>query len=354
MSRLFGTDGIRGVANADLTPEVAFSVGRAGAAVLAREASDGKPIVIGRDTRLSGTMLEAAMIAGITSTGRDVVGLGVVPTPCVAAVTVNIGAAAGVMISASHNPIGDNGIKFFGPDGFKLSDAVEDEIGERLDDPALPRPTHADVGIARMQPALAGAYLDTARDRAAAEGMAVTFDEGDAEHLPCQDASFDDVVSMFGAMFAPRPALVASEAARVLRPGGRLAMANWTPTSFSGRTFKASARHVPPPPGLAPPVLWGDEGTVRIRLDSAFEKIETELIQVDFELSMSVPDAVAFFQRYFGPTHVAFSRLDEAGRAAFTADLEALWSSANVAPEPESHALVHNEYLQVTAIRRAS
>jgi phosphoglucosamine mutase len=161
MSRLFGTDGIRGVANADLTPELAFSVGRAGAAVLAREASDGKPIVIGRDTRLSGTMLEAAMIAGITSTGRDVVLLGVVPTPCVAAVTVNIGAAAGVMISASHNPIGDNGIKFFGPDGFKLSDAVEDEIGERLDDPALPRPTHADVGIARMQPALAGAYLDT-------------------------------------------------------------------------------------------------------------------------------------------------------------------------------------------------
>ena len=160
MSRLFGTDGIRGVANADLTPELAFSVGRAGAAVLAHQAAAGKPIVIGRDTRLSGTMLEAAMIAGITSTGRDVVGLGVVPTPCVAAVTVNIGAAAGVMISASHNPIEDNGIKFFGSDGFKLSDAVEDEIGNRLDDPSLPRPTHADVGIARMHPELADAYLN--------------------------------------------------------------------------------------------------------------------------------------------------------------------------------------------------
>ncbi len=104
--------------------------------------------MIGRDTRLSGTMLEAAMIAGITSTGRNVVLLGVVPTPCVAAVTVSIGAAAGVMISASHNPIEDNGIKFFGPDGFKLSDAVEDEIGERLNDPTLPRPTHTGVGIA--------------------------------------------------------------------------------------------------------------------------------------------------------------------------------------------------------------
>jgi phosphoglucosamine mutase len=98
VSRLFGTDGIRGVANADLTPELAFAVGRAGAAVLAHDAAPDKPIVIGRDTRISGTMLEAAMIAGITSTGRDVVVLGIVPTPCVAAVTVNIGAAAGVMI----------------------------------------------------------------------------------------------------------------------------------------------------------------------------------------------------------------------------------------------------------------
>jgi len=115
--RLFGTDGIRGVANADLTPELAFAVGRAGAAVIAHAAAPEKPIVIGRDTRLSGTMLEAAMIAGITSTGRNVIGLGVVPTPCVAVVTVETEAAAGVMISASHNPIEDNGIKFFGADG---------------------------------------------------------------------------------------------------------------------------------------------------------------------------------------------------------------------------------------------
>ena len=127
--------------------------------MLARDADAGKPIVIGRDTRLSGTMLEAAMIAGITSTGRDVVLLGVVPTPCVAAVTVNIGAAAGVMISASHNPIEDNGIKFFGPDGFKLSDGTEDEIGAKLDDPSLARPTHTGVGIARSEPGLANAYI---------------------------------------------------------------------------------------------------------------------------------------------------------------------------------------------------
>ncbi len=159
MSRIFGTDGVRGVANADLTPELAFAIGRAGAAVIAHAAAPDVPIVIGRDTRISGSMLEAAMIAGITSTGRNVVLLGVVPTPCVAAVTVSLGAAAGVMISASHNPIEDNGIKFFGPDGFKLSDAVEDEIGERLHDETLPRPTHTRVGVATPAPELAERYV---------------------------------------------------------------------------------------------------------------------------------------------------------------------------------------------------
>jgi phosphoglucosamine mutase len=159
MNRLFGTDGVRGVANADLTPELAFALGRAGAAVLAGAAGPEKPVVVGRDTRLSGSMLEAAMIAGITSTGRDVVGIGIVPTPAVAAVTYQIEAAAGVMISASHNPIEDNGIKFFGPDGFKLSDALEDEIAARLHDPSLPRPTHAGVGVARVTRGIVDRYM---------------------------------------------------------------------------------------------------------------------------------------------------------------------------------------------------
>jgi phosphoglucosamine mutase len=148
--RLFGTDGIRGVANVDLTPEFAFSVGRAGAAVLASSSDRHRPIVVGRDTRLSGPMLEAAIVAGITSVGRDAVTVGVLPTPAVAAITVRTGAAAGVMISASHNPIADNGIKFFGPDGFKLSDATEDQIEALLhsaDD--QPRPSAADVGVTK-------------------------------------------------------------------------------------------------------------------------------------------------------------------------------------------------------------
>src|SRR6202140_1922612 len=141
MGKYFGTDGVRGVANADLTPELAFAIGRAGAAVIAESAGPEKPIVVGRDTRLSGTMLEAAIVAGITPTGRDGVQIGIVPTPAGAAVTYQIEAAAGVMISASHNPIEDNGIKFFGADGFKLSDAVEGEIEALIDSHAhLPRP----------------------------------------------------------------------------------------------------------------------------------------------------------------------------------------------------------------------
>ncbi|HTV73303.1 MAG TPA: phosphoglucosamine mutase, partial [Candidatus Acidoferrales bacterium] len=159
MGRLFGTDGVRGVANADLTPELTFAVGRAGASVIARSAPADRPIVVGRDTRISGTMLEAAIVAGITSAGRDVVTVGVVPTPAVACITRAIEAAAGVMISASHNPIEDNGIKFFGPDGFKLSNAVEDEIEASLGASDLPRPTHDGVGRARAQHGLIDRYL---------------------------------------------------------------------------------------------------------------------------------------------------------------------------------------------------
>jgi phosphoglucosamine mutase len=147
---LFGTDGVRGVANAELTPELAFRIGRAGASVLAPDDERHPLVVVGRDTRLSGTMLEAAIVAGLTSVGCDVVSLGVVPTPAVACITRHEGAAAGIMISASHNPIADNGIKIFGADGFKLSDEIESAIESAIDSPDLPRPTGAAVGIARV------------------------------------------------------------------------------------------------------------------------------------------------------------------------------------------------------------
>ncbi len=160
MTRYFGTDGVRGVANADLTPELAYAIGRAGAAVIAHDQPLDKPIVVGRDTRLSGPMLEGAIVAGIASTGRNVVLLGIVPTPAVAAITGSIEAAAGVMISASHNPIEDNGIKFFAADGFKLSDAVENEIESLIDGHAsLPRPTGLDIGIVTQTRGLVDNYF---------------------------------------------------------------------------------------------------------------------------------------------------------------------------------------------------
>jgi SAM-dependent methyltransferase len=193
--------------------------------------------------------------------------------------------------------------------------------------------------------------LVQARERAAAEGLTATFDEGDAEQLPYEDASFDAVVTMFGAMFAPRPELVASELARVLKPGGLLAMANWDPGSFTAQMFRVGSRHTPPPPGLLPPILWGDENVVRERLSRHFAGIETKLIPVDFDMPTNAAGAVAFFRQYFGPTKVSFERLNDAGKAALAADLEALWSEANKSPDPKNHMLVHNQYLQVTARR---
>ena len=129
-------------------------------------------------------------------------------------------------------------------------------------------------------------------------------------------------------------------------------MANWNPASFTGQMFKVGGRHVPPPPGIAAPVLWGDESTVRERLQRDFSNIKTELISIDFDLPTDPAGAVAFFRKYFGPTQVAFSRLDAAGQAALTADLESLWAGANIAKEAD-HTLIRNEYLQVTATRKA-
>lgn len=134
MARLFGTDGVRGVANVELTPELAFKLGRAAATYFGRETVTPK-IIIGRDTRLSGTMLEAALAAGICSAGGNAHLLGVMPTPAVSFLTPEVKANAGVVISASHNPFEDNGIKFFSKTGHKLPDAVEDEIAELV---ALP------------------------------------------------------------------------------------------------------------------------------------------------------------------------------------------------------------------------
>lgn len=155
---MFGTDGVRGVANVDLTPELAFNVGRAAAHVL--NPQGGGRFLIGRDTRLSGEMLEAALVSAICSTGGHPVRAGVLPTPGVAHLARVQRAAAGVVISASHNPIEDNGIKFFAGDGFKLPDEVEDAIEAAMNRRDLRRPLGVDVGRVEEFPEGAEMYAE--------------------------------------------------------------------------------------------------------------------------------------------------------------------------------------------------
>jgi phosphoglucosamine mutase len=154
VARLFGTDGVRGLANADLTPELALALSSSAARVLGARVA-----VVGRDPRASGEMLEAAVVAGLTSAGVSVVLVGVVPTPAVAFLTASLGADLGIMLSASHNPMPDNGVKLFDAHGRKLADDVEDAVTAGLDAPWT-RPVGAGVGRVRSDPDAVAAYVD--------------------------------------------------------------------------------------------------------------------------------------------------------------------------------------------------
>lgn len=191
--------------------------------------------------------------------------------------------------------------------------------------------------------------VEQARARAQAEGVEARFDEGDAEMLPYEGDSFDLVVSLIGAMFAPRPERVAAELIRVCRPGGRIVMANWTPEGHVGQMFKIIGKHVPPPPLMAPPMKWGDEATVRERLQDGTTKIETTKRLYPMRYPFSPAEVVEFFRVYYGPTNRAFAALDEAGQDALRDDLEQLWESNNRASDGSTH--VEAEYLAVTALR---
>jgi SAM-dependent methyltransferase len=193
--------------------------------------------------------------------------------------------------------------------------------------------------------------LEQARERARDENVTAEFVEGDAEALPFPDGAFDAYLTMFGAMFAPQPMLVAREAARVLKPGALLAMANWNPESFTGKMFRVGSKHVPPPDGVDPPVLWGQESTAEMRLEGRFTDIETTLMLVDFDFPMKPAEVVELFKTYFGPTQMAFSRLDDEGKAAMQKDLVALWTAENKSEDPE-RTLVPNEFRIITARRQ--
>ena len=190
--------------------------------------------------------------------------------------------------------------------------------------------------------------IQAARMRVVYEGPAARFDEGDVEDLPYADASFDAVATLFGAMFAPRPELAASEMMRVVKPGGLIAMANWTAQGFIGKMFKVISRFIEPP-GMPSPLLWGDEEKVRERFGRGVKDLRMTRVSYTFDYPFPPSEVVEFFRQYYGPANLGFASLDECKQEALRAELEMLWSSHNLAGDDST--VVRSEYLEVVARR---
>jgi SAM-dependent methyltransferase len=191
-------------------------------------------------------------------------------------------------------------------------------------------------------------WIERARFRAATEGLQINFEEGDAESLPYGDAQFDAVISFVGAMFAPRPELVAAELTRVCRPGGIIAMANWTPGGFIGQMFKTIARHIAPS-GMPSPVLWGDEATVGKRLSDGIADLKMSRRVFHFDYPFAPEAVVEFFRTNYGPMSRAFASLNGSGQANLRDELVRLWSEHNRALDDTTK--IDSEYLEVVATR---
>jgi SAM-dependent methyltransferase len=192
------------------------------------------------------------------------------------------------------------------------------------------------------------ALLEQARQRAAAEGLEVAFAEGDAEDIPFPDASFDVVMSTLGSMFSPDQEKAASELLRVVRPGGKIGLANWTPDGFIGQMFRVTSQYITPPPGLKPPALWGTEERLRELFGGGIASIRTERRFFAFRYR-SFDHWLAFFRTYYGPVNKAFQALDSERQEAYTADLRALAARLNLADD--GTMVVPSAYLEVVAVR---
>lgn len=198
---------------------------------------------------------------------------------------------------------------------------------------------------------IAANLLAQARSEAKEHGLRIQFDEGDAENLPYSDNSFDMVTSMIGAMFAPQPGKVASEMLRVCKPGGIIAMANWTAEGITGEMFKINARFVPPPPGLPSPLLWGNEDTVRERLGNGIKDIKLNRRMWQMRFPFDENEVVSFFRKYFGPVKRSFGTLatDTEKQAQLERELVAFWKKHNRANN--NMLLCEAEWLEVIAIK---
>jgi ubiquinone/menaquinone biosynthesis C-methylase UbiE len=234
-----------------------------------------------------------------------------------------------------------------------LCEATDLHAGERVLDVATGSGNTA-IAAARRFCDVSGvdyvpALLDRARERATAERVSVDFREGDAEAIPYLDASFDVVLSTYGAMFAPNQEQAARELLRVCRSDGRIGMVNWTPEGFIGEMFRATGRHLPPPVGLKPPVLWGTEARLQELFGDGISALTLTRRMYVFRYR-SAEHWLDFFRSYYGPTLKAFEALDAAGQRSLTADLLDLARRYNRATD--GTLAVPAEYAEVVATRQ--
>ncbi len=237
--------------------------------------------------------------------------------------------------------------------GETLAEAADVRAGERVLDVAAGNGNATLAAARRFAQVTSTDYVSALFEkgaaRAAAEGLNVQFQPADAEHLPFADGSFDVVLSTFGVMFAPDHERSAHEMLRVVRSGGRIALANWTPESFIGRLFKLIGAHVPPPAGLKPPALWGTESHIAALFGAQAAHIHSQRRHFNFRYR-SAAHWIQVFRDYYGPTQKAFSALDAKGQAALEQDIVTLLDRSNVAGT--ASLVVPSEYLEIVVTKR--
>lgn len=197
---------------------------------------------------------------------------------------------------------------------------------------------------------LAPNLIEQARANAEEAGLDIRFDVGDVEDMPYADGEFHVVMTMFGAMFAPRPDVTAAELKRVCSPGGLIAMANWTPGGFIGQMFKTTGKHAAPPSGIESPLLWGDIETVNRRFENGIAGLYLTPRPIEMTFPFSTDETVEHFRKFYGPTQKAFESLTDADlRDDLRRDLEDIWAASNMSENGITRVMP--EYLEVKAIR---
>jgi SAM-dependent methyltransferase len=237
--------------------------------------------------------------------------------------------------------------------GEQLCEAVDVRSGQKVLDIATGSGNTAISAARRFCEAHGVDYvpdlIEQAKERAAAEGLDVAFDVGDAENLPYPDAAFDVVLSTVGVMFTPDQEKAAQELLRVCKPGGKIGLANWFPDGYVGNMFRTVGKHFPPPPGVKPPPLWGTEDRLRELLGDGVSSLDTTRRTYVFRY-LSAAHFIEHFRSYYGPMHNAFDSLDADGREALESDLKELIGYWNISAEET--VILPSDYLEVVAVRR--